>query len=137
MRRPSGQRLGWIVVLLALVLAASGQAAHAAPRDDFALGQSARSGAVCKAVRDFDDPLAAKAGLRAWQIQCRGWSQTLGHLYAFYNDEAAAAAAWRKDFADRAACDPAANVADPALAKTTMAACKSKPLGAGYVVYEA
>ena len=73
MRRASGQSAGWIVVLLALVLAASGQAARAAPRDDFALGQSARSGAVCKAVRDFDDPLAAKAGLRAWQIQCRGW----------------------------------------------------------------
>ena len=66
-----------------------------------------------------------------------GSQNPLGHLYAFYDNEGAATAAWRAGFADRAACDPAEKVADPALAKTTMAACKSKPLGAGYVVYEA
>ncbi len=125
------------MVLLALVLAASAHGVRAAPRDDFALGQSGRSGAVCKAVRDFDDPLAARAGLRAWQIMCRGWSQTLGHLYAFHNDEAAATQAWRAGLADRLACQPAEKVPDPGLAKTTLAVCKSKPLGAGYVVYEA
>ncbi len=120
-----------------LMLAASAQAAAAAPREDFALGQSARSGAVCQAVRDFDDPLASKAGLRAWQVMCRGWSQTLGRIYAFHGGGAAAAQAWRTALAERATCEPGAAVPDPVLSKTTLATCKSKPLGVNYVAYEA
>jgi CHAT domain-containing protein len=137
MGKPRGQIGGWIAASAALALAASAQAAASAPREDFALGQSARSGAVCQAVRDFDDPLGARAGLRAWQVMCRGWTQTLGRIYAFHVDEASATKAWRASLADRAACEPARGVPDPALVKTTLAACKSKPLGVSYVVYEA
>ncbi len=141
MARLSGQIGGWLAVIAApllagLMLAASAQAASAAPREDFALGQSARSGAVCQAVRDFDDPLAAKAGLRAWQVMCRGWSQTLGRIYVFHSD-GAAAQAWRTALGERATCEPGGNVPDPVLSKTTLATCKSKPLGVNYVAYEA
>ena len=48
---------------------------------------------------------------------CRGWTQTLGHLYAFRDGEASATEAWRKTLADRATCEPAAKTPDPALAK--------------------
>lgn len=137
MRKPSGHKGGWIAGLVALGLIAIAQAAQSAPRNDFALGQSARSGAVCQAVRDFDDPLAARAGLRAWQVMCRGWTQTLGRIYAFHGDGAAAALVWRKSLTERADCEPGANVPDPALPKTTLAACKIKSLGGAYVVYEA
>src|SRR5579859_450194 len=142
MARRSGQSGGVMAViaaplLTALTLAASAQAASAAPREDFPLGQSARSGAVCQAVRDFEDPRAAKAGLRAWQVTCRGWTQTLGRIYAFHGDGATAAQAWRRALAERATCEPGGAVPDPLLAKTTLATCKSKPLGVNYVAYEA
>ena len=137
MRKPPGQSGGWIAVLAALGLVASAQAALAAPREDFTLGQSARSGAVCTAVRDFDDPLAARAGARAWQVMCRGWTQTLGRIYAFHADQAAATQAWRASLAEHATCEPSVNAPDPTLPKTTLSACKTKPLGAGYLVYEA
>ncbi len=130
--------IGWIAALAALGLAVSARPLAAAPRDDFALGQSGRSGAVCKAVRDWDDPLAARAGLRAWQVMCRGWTQTLGRIYAFHDENASTAAeAWRASLAERAACEPGMTLPDPALAKTTLAACKSRPLGVAYIVYEA
>ena len=137
MRKPPiHHRLG-PVLMVSLALILSGQTAAAAPRDDFALGQSARSGAVCKAVRDWDDPLAARAGLRAWQVMCRGWTQTLGRIYAFHDDGRAAATAWRVSLAERAECEPGVAADDPVLTKTRLAACKSKPLGVSYVVYEA
>lgn len=125
--------------LAILVVSLTAPPATAAPRDDFALGQSARSGAVCKAVRDFDDPLSSRASWRAWQVMCRGWSQPLGKIYAFHDDETAATQAWRKALAERAACEPGQAVADKALTKTkaSVSACKSKPLGASYIVYEA
>ena len=125
--------------LSALALNFAALPAAAAPRDDFALGQSARSGAVCKAVRDFDDPLSSRAGWRAWQVMCRGWTQQLGRVYAFHEDDAKATQAWRAAVAERADCQPGVGLSDKALAKTkaTVASCKSKPLGASYVVYEA
>ena len=46
------------------------------------LGRSAASGAVCQAVRDYDDSVVQAAGRRAWNIRCRGWEGSLGHLYA-------------------------------------------------------
>src|SRR6185437_2204909 len=110
MGKASGQSGGWIAVFAAVLLAASAEAAAAAPRQDFALGQSARSGAVCQAVRDFDDPLAARAGLRAWQVMCRGWTQTLGRIYAFRGDGETAAQAWRAGLGERADCQPGAEV---------------------------
>ena len=82
----------WIGALAALALGGWAQGSQAAPREDFVLGQSARSGAVCTAVRDWDDPLATRAGQRAWQVMCRGWTQTLGRIYAFHTDSDLASA---------------------------------------------
>ena len=126
-----------IVALTALVWLALAPEAMAAPRGDFALGQSARSGAVCTAVRDFDDPLATRAGQRAWQVVCRGWTQTLGRIYAFQSGGRMGGEAWRNGLVDRATCQPGQKVADAALAGASLSACKSKPLGVSYVVYEA
>ncbi len=130
------QNLAWLWAVAA-VLATWPVRADAAPRGDFTLGQSARSGAVCQAVRDWDDPLAGKVGWRAWQVTCRGWTQTLGRIYAFRGDGVEGARAWRAHLNDRADCEVAQGVDDPALARTTLSGCKSKPLGVGYVVYEA
>lgn len=137
MRAPRRHRPAWPGALAALALAAWGAGAQAAPREDFVLGQSARSGAVCTAVRDWDDPVAQRAGQRAWQVMCRGWTQALGRIYAFHTDGAAAGETWRRSLADRAACEPAMDAPDPGLSRTTLAACKTRPLGASYVVYEA
>lgn len=134
--RGAPSRIARVLALAAAALACA-TPALGAPRENFSLGQSARSGAVCTAVRDWDDPLAQRAGQRAWQVMCRGWTQTLGRIYAFHTDAAAGAAAWRSAVSDRAACDTAQAAADAGLPRTTLAACKTKPLGASYVVYEA
>src|SRR4051812_5103838 len=109
--RRSVQTSGWMAALAALLLAGWAPAVAAAPREDFSLGQSAQSGAVCKAVRDFDDPLAARAGQRAWQVMCRGWTQTLGRIYAFHDGGAQAAQAWHAGLAERATCEPGQSAA--------------------------
>lgn len=116
---------------------ATWSAAGAAPREDFALGQSARSGAVCKAVRDWDDPIGARAGRRAWQVSCRGWPQTLGHIYYFQDGADAGVADWRKGLAERATCEFNQKVAVTAVAGASTFACKTKPSGGSYVVFEA
>lgn len=121
----------------ALAILAAGGAAAAAPREDFALGQSARSGVVCQAVRDWDDPVAARTGRRAWQVSCRGWTQPLGHIYLFVGDADAGAAAWRKALADRATCDFDHKIAIATLAEASTFACKTKSVGGSYVAYEA
>src|SRR4051794_6140211 len=121
---------GSALAIAALATVGGASPADAAPRDDFALGQSARSGAVCKAVRDFDDPLAAQVGRRAWQVTCRGWTQTLGHIYYFQQRPEDGHAAWLKALGARADCafDKALEV--KAVAGAAMFACKSKPVGA-------
>src|SRR5580698_4325705 len=48
----------------------------------FNLGVSSQSGAVCKADRDFDDPLVGDH-VRGWKITCRGWSIPLGRIWFF------------------------------------------------------
>ncbi len=122
----------------ALAIAAGGAPAAAAPRDDFPLGQSARSGLVCQAVRDWDDPVGGGSGRRAWQVTCRGSAQqALGHIYYFQGDANAGAAAWRKTLADRADCDFDRRIAVATLAGVSTFACKTKSLGASYVAYEA
>jgi CHAT domain-containing protein len=121
----------------AVVLLVAGNAPAATPRDDFPLGQSTRSGAVCKAVRDFDDPLGAGTGRRTWQVTCRGWSQTLGHVYYFRSGAEAGLAAWRKTLAGRADCDFTQKVAASAVVGASTFACKTKSNGASYVVFEA
>ena len=128
--------VAWGLAATIAGMAACG-AAGAAPREDFALGQSARSGAVCKAVRDWDDPVGARAGRRAWQVSCRGYSQTLGHIYYFQNGADAALADWRKGLAERATCEFNQKVNVAAVAGASTFACKTKLGGGSYIVFEA
>ncbi|MGZ3376125.1 MAG: hypothetical protein ACXU8S_05975, partial [Phenylobacterium sp.] len=68
-------------------------AGHAQTRADLIpLGRSAASGAVCEAVRDYDDPVVQGQGRRGWNIHCRGWDVNLGRIYVLPN--AAAESAW-------------------------------------------
>ncbi|MDB5445795.1 MAG: hypothetical protein JWQ97_1112 [Phenylobacterium sp.] len=120
----------------ALSLAAGSAARAAAPRDDFPLGRSSISGAVCEAVRDWDDKLAAAAGRRAWQVRCRGWTQTLGHIYAFQGEAAAAEPAWRAALAGRAVCDAATRAPLPKSPGAFLVRCKTPAAGSSYVAYE-
>ena len=52
------------------------------------LGRSAASGAVCEALRDYDDPVVQAAGRRGWNVRCRGWDVSLGRLYVLPNGAA-------------------------------------------------
>jgi CHAT domain-containing protein len=124
-----------LLALAAVSGLATAAAAREAPRDDFPLGRSGISGAVCQAVRDWDDKLAAGAGRRAWQVRCRGWSQTLGHIYAAERGRDATAAAWRAELAARAACDAASRSTLANAADASALRCKSIPAGASYVAY--
>ena len=81
-------------------------AAWAAPLPEaFPLGQSGASGAVCEAVRDYQDPLGQGADARAWRIRCRGYSTSaLGRIYQL---PASRKAAWQAALGPRprrAAC---------------------------------
>ena len=85
----------------ALLLISGPGAAEAQTRADLIpLGRSAASGAVCQAVRDYDDPVVQAAGRRAWNIRCRGWEGSLGRLYAL--PKATDAGVWETALADGA-----------------------------------
>jgi CHAT domain-containing protein len=76
-------------------------AAQAATPEVFALGQSGASGAICEAVRDYQDPLG-QGGAKAWRVRCRGYSTTaLGRIYQLPVTQGAA---WRAALATRADC---------------------------------
>ena len=122
---------------VAVAASAGGSALAAVPREDFPLGQSAQSGAVCTAVRDWGDLATARPGERAWQVKCRGWTQTLGHIYLFQQTEAvtAPAGAWRASLNSRADCDFGRVETLKSVPGSAVAACKSKPNGAKYVAY--
>lgn len=118
--------LAWAACLSASV--------HAAPfngfNDRFNLGQSASSGAVCQAARNFDDPLLGD-GRKAWDVTCRGWSQKLGEIYVFERLKTAdQASGWRKSLSAKADCPEAA--ADKSGLQTRT--CKLKAGGLDYVV---
>jgi hypothetical protein len=104
------------------------------PREDFTLGQSGRSGAVCEARRDWADPAAAADGARVWQVQCRGWSQALGRIYLL-PDGAAGRTAWRAELSSRSACQPTQPISDPKAAGQRTASCTLRTSGLPYVVY--
>lgn len=113
--------------------------AAAAPAQDFLLEQSARSGALCQAVRDYEDPAAQLRGARAWAVRCRGWEVALGHLYSFDRNAATAVAdsgPWRGELVKRASCSAfqQANVAS--VSGTLSAECRSIPGGATYQAYQ-
>lgn len=119
-----------------LVLAASPYGATAQTRADLIpLGQSAASGAVCQAVRDYDDPVVQGAGRRAWNIRCRGWEGSLGRLYVF--EKGADAGAWETALSGRAQCADTKTQAVGALSGVSRRACRSARGAAPYLAYSA
>jgi len=112
--------------------ALSAAQAVAAPLPElFPLGQSAASGAVCEAVRDYQDPLGQGADAKAWRLRCRGYSTVLGRIYQL---PAGQKAAWSEALKARAEC--AAPEAAPGGVPATLATCKvGGQGGAPYIVY--
>ncbi|MDZ4371653.1 MAG: tetratricopeptide repeat protein, partial [Phenylobacterium sp.] len=99
----------------------------------FSLGQSGASGAICEAVRDYQDPMGQGGQARAWRIRCRGYSTGLGRIYQL---PAAQTGAWREALSIRAQCAP--GEAAPGGLPGTLAACRlGGQEGAPYVVFTA
>lgn len=112
------------------------QAAHAQTRADLIpLGRSAASGAVCEAVRDYDDPVVQAAGRRGWSVRCRGWDTSLGRLYVLPN--AAAEAAWSEALAARANCMAPKAETLGGLGAVSRRACHATGSNATYLSYGA
>jgi CHAT domain-containing protein len=112
--------------------ALSTTAAVAAPLPElFPLGQSGASGAVCEAVRDYQDPLGQGADAKAWRLRCRGYNTVLGRIYQL---PAGQKAAWAAALKARAEC--AAPEAAPGGVPATLATCTvGGQGGAPYIVY--
>ena len=129
--------------LSALALAAAfsglgGPAAHAAqpPREDFALGQSASSGTICQAKRDWDAPWGQAKDRRIWSVDCRGYADTkLGAIYRFRTGDAAAERAWREALAGYATCDFNAPTALDAAPGVQAFVCDRKGGKGGHFAY--
>ena len=109
-------------------------AATAAPLPElFPLGQSGASGAVCEAVRDYQDALGQGADAKAWRLRCRGYSSALGRIYQL---PAGQKAAWTAALRTRAECS--APEAAPGGLPATLATCRmGGAQGAPYVVFVA
>lgn len=108
-------------------------AAAAQPREEvFPLGLSAQSGAVCEAVRDYEDPAVQGRAAKAWRVRCRGFDGALGRLYRL-------PAGTDAGTATRATCQGAesASVGGAGLTDARRAACRATPSGATYVAYTA
>lgn len=120
------------LVVLSGLLAAGG--AQAQVRGDVTpLGEGARSGAVCQAVRDYDDPVAQQPGGRAWSIVCRGWDTPIGRLYLARR--AQDLAVWRSALAKRAECKPGDSEAIAGLSGAKRSACRLAGLQTPYLTY--
>jgi CHAT domain-containing protein/tetratricopeptide (TPR) repeat protein len=125
-----------LILLAGVAFAAPLSSAAGQTRADLIpLGQSATSGAVCQAVRDYDDPIVQAAGRRAWNIRCRGWEGSLGRVYAF--DKAADIGAWDAALPGRADCAEPKAQAVSLLAGVSRRACRSVRGAAPYVAYAA
>ncbi|HEY3950699.1 CHAT domain-containing protein [Phenylobacterium sp.] len=99
------------------------------------LGRSGASGAVCEAVRNYDDALVQAAGRRGWDIHCRGWDVNLGHIYVLPNGEAEKA--WGQALAGRATCVEPKAEAIAGLGAVQRRACHAAGSNATYVAYGA
>jgi hypothetical protein len=123
--------------LVAVGLLTAAGAATAAPSraDLIPLGRSAGSGAVCQAVRDYEDPAVQAAGRRAWNIRCRGWDGSLGRLYVLPARDGASP--WETALATRAVCAAAKpqDLAD--LDEVARRACRSAAAKSPYLAYQA
>lgn len=136
---PIARPLLCCIAVLAVLAGAGG--AVAAPRnapDEFPLGESAQSGAVCQAVRDDDDPASQTRGGRAWQVRCRGWDNALGRLYAYSykgQPQIRSGGLWAKALAARAVCQGAAPVEVKGLSAARRSACQAFSVKVPYVAY--
>ena len=125
----------------AAAMSACAAGALAAPRnapDQFALGESTQSGAVCQAVRDDNDPAVQIRGARAWEVRCRGWDNALGRLYAYGyrgRSQIEAGGPWTKALDKRAVCDAAVAVPVKGITQARRAACKAFSVKVPYVAY--
>ncbi|MBI1198921.1 MAG: CHAT domain-containing protein [Phenylobacterium sp.] len=111
--------------------AAAGTAGAAPLPEVFPLGQSSASGAVCEAVRDYQDPLGQGAQAKAWRVRCRGYDTVLGRLYELPKS---GEAAWRAALAARAECGASAPA--PGGLPASLAKCRAGGQGgAPYIAY--
>jgi CHAT domain-containing protein len=125
-------------VLAGLSAAGGAEAALRNAPDQFPLGESAQSGAVCQAVRDDDDPAAQVRGGRAWQVRCRGWDNALGRLYAYSYKGAVQIqkdGLWAKALAGRAGCQASAPVELKGLNGVGRSQCQATSVKVAYVAY--
>ncbi|THD53060.1 CHAT domain-containing protein [Phenylobacterium sp.] len=119
----------------AILLGLAG-AGHAQTRADLIpLGRSAVSGAVCEAVRDYDDPVVQAQGRRGWNIHCRGWDVSLGRLYVL--PTSAGETAWSQALAQRAACAEPKSETLAGLGAVSRRACHATGSNATYLSYGA
>ena len=124
------------LLVLALAAGAAATAGQAQIRaDTIPLGRSSASGAVCEAVRDYDDPVVQGVGRRAWNVRCRGWETSLGRLYVL--PAAGDQALWTEALGKRATCTEGKGQSLTGLGSVTRSACRATSGGAAYVAYKA
>jgi len=117
-------------VLLAACLEAAPAGAQALS-DVTPLGRSASSGAVCQAVRDYDDPVVQRPAARAWSIRCLGWDIPIGRLYRL--PSADAVTVWDKAFETRSTCQSTGSVKIDGLGQVERRLCHNGALNSPYV----
>ena len=117
-----------------LALSSTALAAAQTRADLIPLGRSGASGAVCQAVRDYDDPVVQGAGRRGWNIRCRGWEGSLGRLYAL--PKAADAGVWETALTGRAQCEAGKSESVAGLGAVSRRACRSNAGKAPYLAYQ-
>lgn len=117
--------------LIGLIGLTAGRAAAAPLPEVFPLGQSSASGAVCEAVRDYQDPLGQGAQAKAWRVRCRGYDTVLGRLYELPKS---GETPWRAALAARAECGASAPA--PGGLPASLAKCRAGGQGgAPYIAY--
>ena len=130
----SRRLIGTLAVALAFTgLASTGQAQTRA--DLIPLGRSSASGAVCEAVRDYDDPVVQGVGRRAWNVRCRGWEVSLGRLYVLPGP--GEQALWTDALGKRATCTDGKAQTLTGLGSVTRSPCRMTSGKAAYVAYRA
>jgi hypothetical protein len=130
--------LRWAALITAAAAATSAAAgSHSAP-DQFPLGESAQSGAVCQAVRDDEDPAGQVRGGRAWSVRCRGWDNALGRLYAYSYKGAPqiqAGGHWGNALDSHAVCEKKTATIMRGVTDAKKALCRAFSVKVPYVAY--
>lgn len=139
-------RLALVSLTCAISVAGSfalfAQAADGVPTADvIPLGQSERTGNVCQAIRDWDDPVAQVPGARVWKIRCRGWPGNLGSLYAFRDknslENISDQGVWRSGLKARVNCEDARKSNITGLVNSNLQSCQLIEGGVSYLAYTA